>query len=147
MSVNDIFDTPIFSAILYIDKNLMTSESSFQVFLYGPFFDSGRIFFFNPFLLFNNLGRIRLKIENVDSNTTGYLYQSQTFNNTNSSECVAGSRTLAMVRVEVYSVSITGSFGLSLHANNFRSTFFYASSIIASGTVDTGEYIHATPVI
>ena len=125
----------------------MINGSSFQVTLYGPFVDSERIFFFYPILFFNDLGRIRLKIENVDSNTTGFLFQSQTFNATNSSECVAGSRTLAMVRVEVYSVSITGSFGLSLHANNFRSTFFYASSIIASGTVDTGEYIHATPVI
>ena len=147
MSVNDIFDTPIFSAILYIDKNLMTSESSFQVFLYGPFFDSGRIFFFNPFLLFNNLGRIRLKIENVDSNTTGYLYQSQTFNNTNSSECVAGSRTLAMVRVEVYAVSITGSFGFSIHATKLRSPVYYSSSATASGTVDTGENIPATLII
>ena len=121
----------------------MTNESSFEVSLFGPFIDFYTAFFFR----FSDLGRIRLKIENVVSNTTGFLFQSQTFNDTNSSECVAGSRTLAMVRVEVYSVSITGSFGLSLHANNFRSTFFYASSIIASGTVDTGEYIHATPVI
>ena len=83
----------------------------------------------------------------MDSNTTGFLFQSQTFNDTNSSECVAGSRTLAMVQVDVYSVSTTGSFAFSLHANNFRSAFYYASSIIASGTVDTGEFVHASPVI
>ena len=83
----------------------------------------------------------------MDSNTTGYFFQSQTFNDTNSSECVAGSSTLAMVRVEVYAVSITGSFGLSIHATKLRSPVYYTSSATASGTVDTGENIHATLVI
>ena len=52
LSVNDIFDTPIFSAILYIDKNLMTTESTFQVFLYGPyaFIHSDGTIFSYPFL-------------------------------------------------------------------------------------------------
>ena len=125
----------------------MINESSFSVSLFGPFTDSDGVFFLYPFLPFNDLGRIRLKIENVESNTTGYLFQSQTFNDTNSSECVAGSRTLAMVQVEVYAVSIIGSFRLSLHANNFRSTVFYGSFASASGMVDSGEYVHATPVI
>ena len=99
----------------------------------------------------NDLSRIRLKIENADSNITDNWSQSQTFNVTNSSECVAGSRTLLMVGVEVYAVSVTGFFDVSLRATNLRSLFFYGSSAsaIALGTVDSGEYIYATitPVI
>ena len=141
MSVNDTFDTPILSLILYIDKKIMTNESSFEVSLFGPFIDFYTAFFFR----FSDLGRIRLKIENVVSNTTGFLFQSQTFNDTNSSECVAGSRTLAMVRVEVYAVSIIGSFRLSIHG--FPIPFFYGTVASGSGTIDSGEYIHAKPVI
>ena len=144
-SVNDIFDTPILSAILYIDKN-MTTESPFQVFLYGPyaFIHSDSTTFWYPltFLLSNDFSRIRLKIENADSDITSIWFQSQTFNGTNRSECVAGSRTLLMVGVEVYAVSITGLFSVSLYAARFRSPFSYrlSASVIASGTVDSGEY-------
>ena len=122
----------------------MTNESFFGVSLLGPFIIFHKTFFFR----FNDLGRISLKIENVVSNTTGFLFQSQDFNDTNSklNECVAGSRTLAMVRVEVYAVSIIGSFRLSIRG--FSKPFFYPGKIVSgSGTIDSGEYIHAKPVI
>ena len=147
-TVNDTFDTPIISLILYIDKTIMTNESLFGVTLFGPNIDLGSTFFYYPFHFSNDLGRIRLKIENVDSYTTRFLSQSLTFNDANSTECVAGTRTLVMVRVEVYAVSIIGSFGLSIHGFKFRSALlFYGSAVTASGTVDSGEYIHATLVI
>ena len=151
LTVNDTFDTPIFSTILYIDKNLMTSESSFEVALTGPMINSDMLFFYYPFGRFSKFSGFRLKIENVDSSTTSVLYLSQTFTDTNSSECVAGSRTLVMVQVEVYAVSMIGSFiGVSIKAcklASWPSPLFYESSATTSGTVETGEYIHATPVI
>ena len=139
MSVNNIFDTPIFSAILYVDKSLMINKSSFKVILKGPYIhsDNAGSMYYYSFLFDDEFRGIRLKIENVDSNTTGSFFQSQTFNDTNSTECVAGSRTLVMVRVNVYAVSITGSFGLSLRATKLRSPV--QSSANASGTVDSGE--------
>ena len=119
----------------------MTKESLFGVSLFGPFFNFYGTFYVYPFFRFNNVGRIRLKIENVVSNTNRFSFQSQAFKGTNRSECVAGSKILVMVRVEVYAVSIIGSFRLSIHSFEIRSIIaVYRTFISGSGMIDSGEY-------
>ena len=131
LTARETSDTPILSAVLYIDKNI-AKEAAIELDTSGPLFLSESVHYWNYF----NTPRLRLQANGFNGNS------SLVFNvSSDSSECSAGTRTFVMVPVKVYVLSLVGSFQITVYADarGLHVNTDYKHYIDAEGMVDSGE--------
>ena len=131
LTARETLDTPILSAILYIDKNI-ANKTEFGLDMMGPWFISKNVasYFRTDH---HSTPKIRLQVNKF--NGSRYL----DFNvSGDSSECSAGERTFVMVPVKVYALSIVGLFQITIDPHKARHYEDYPG-VTAIGLVDSGK--------
>ena len=92
LTAHETSDTPILSAILYIDKNI-ANKVAFKLYISGPYYLSENVYYINYF----DSPRLRLQAGKFNGN------RSLVFNvSSDMSECSAGMRTFVMVPVNMF---------------------------------------------
>ena len=133
LTAHETSDTPILSAILYIDKNI-ANKVAFKLYISGPYYLSENVYYINYF----DSPRLRLQAGKFNGN------RSLVFNvSSDMSECSAGMRTFVMVPVNVYTLSLVGSFHIDVSASAdarkasaYRDYYHHVKS---EGMVDSGK--------
>ena len=131
LTARETLNTPILSAVLYIDKNI-ANEATFELYISGPFFFSENVYYWNYF----NTPRIRLQANGVNKN------ERLVFNvSSDSLECSAGTKTFVMVPVKVYALSLVGSFLIDVYADARKliANKDHKHYVKAEGIVDSGK--------
>ena len=115
LTVHETSDTPILSAVLYIDKNI-ANKTEFGLDMWGLFFLSENFYYWSG-LSFH----ARLRVQAGKFNGSGSLI----FNvSSDIPECSAGMRTFVMVPVKFYALSLVGSFIYSCSSSNHKETIW-----------------------
>ena len=130
LTARETSDTPILSAVLYIDKKI-ANKAAFELDISRPYFHSENVFYWNYF----DTPRFRLQAAKFEGN------RSLIFNvSSDISECSTGTRTFVMVPVKVYALSLVGSFYIIVYARGpsvNRNPYY----VDAEGLVDSGKDI------
>ena len=132
LTVHESSDTPILSAVLYIEKNIV-NNTSFELYITEPFFRSKSVSYWNHF----NPPRLRLLANKFNG------YKRLVFNvSSDIPECSTGTRTFVMVPVKVYALSLVGLFRFTVYAGiHVRNSYktHHKRYVSAEGTVDSGK--------
>ena len=125
-------DTPILSAVLYIDKKI-ASKTAIELVISGPFFCSEKVLYYSNF----NTPRVRLQADRYNGD------RSLVFNvSSDSSECSAGTRTFVMVPVKVYALSLVGTIRITVYADASDLHVIRDQHYVdAEGLVDSGKVL------
>ena len=128
LTAREASGTPILSAVLYIEKNI-ANKAAFKLCISGPRYLSENIYYYNYF----DTSRLRLQAGKFNGN------RSLVFNvSSDMSECSAGMRTFVMVPVNVYALSLVGSFEIDVFISSLYD-WNYWNYISAEGMVDSGK--------
>ena len=136
LTARETSDTPILSAVLYIDKNIANKET-FELYISGPYFRSENVLYWNYF----DTPQFRLQAAKFEGN------RSLIFNvSSDISECSAETRTFVMVPVKVYALSLVVSFEIDVYARDSSVNRNY-NLVIADGLVDSGKDIYSLYIL
>ena len=139
MTARETSDTPILSAVLYIDKNI-ANNATFELWISGPFFRLENVLY--TYRNYFDTPQFRLQATKFKGN------RSLIFNvSSDISECSAGTRTFVMVPVKVYALSLVGSFYIVVYADArdlYVNRNYNRKLVIVDGLVDSGKDTHYT---
>ena len=135
LTARETLNTPILSAVLYIDKNI-ANKTAIELDILRLYFRSEKVlyyFYYNDF----NTPRVRFQAGRFNGSRSLVFDASS-----NSSECFAGTRTFVMVPVKVYVLSLVGTIRITVFANTRdlsvnRNPYY----VDAEGLVDSGKDI------
>ena len=128
LTVRETLDTPILSAVLYINKSI-ANKTEFELTISGPAFLSQSIYY---------------RADDDYFNTPRLRLQANKLNGSRIFECSAGTRTFVMVPFKVYALSVVGSFEIVVypkrpHLPELGRYSWYSPDVYAKGLVDSGK--------